>query len=128
MSQVSSVSFDATSRTFLLTTPATSYALRIGADDVPRHLHWGRPLTLDQASALPVHDGVVSSFASTSGEELGVEGGPRFGVPSLLVRYADGSRGVEWVHAGHEIAGGRLDLHLRDRHYPLACTLHYTVH
>ncbi|MFD7812808.1 alpha-galactosidase [Streptomyces sp. NPDC059785] len=128
MQQVSPVSFDASSRTFLLTTPATSYALRVGADDVPHHLHWGAPLTLDHASALPSYDGVVSSFASTGGEELGVEGGARFGVPSLLVRYADGARGVEWHYEGHEIEGSELRVRLRDRHYPLGCTLHYAVH
>ncbi|MFF4837522.1 alpha-galactosidase [Streptomyces sp. NPDC001315] len=125
---MSQVSYDASSRTYLLTTPATSYALRIGADDTPQHVHWGPPLTPAQAAALPTHDGVTSSFASTSGEELAVEGGARFGVPSLLVRYANGARCVEWVHEGHEIEGNRLHLRLRDRHYPLACTLHYAVH
>lgn len=124
---MSQVSFDEPSRTFLLTTPASAYALRIDADDSPRHVHWGAPLTLDQAAALPTHDGLTSSFASTGGEELGVEGGARFGVPSLLVRYADGARGVEWVHEGHEIDGGRLQVRLRDRHYPLGCTLQYSV-
>nr|WSZ94402.1 alpha-galactosidase [Streptomyces sp. NBC_00857] len=125
---MSQVSFDDPSRTFLLTTPASSYALRVGADDGPRHVHWGAPLTLGQAAALPTHDGVTSSFASTGGEELAVEGGARFGVPSLLVRYADGTRGVEWAYEGHAINGGRLDVKLRDRHYPLGCTLHYAVH
>ncbi|MFJ8822992.1 alpha-galactosidase [Streptomyces sp. NPDC102467] len=128
MSYDSQVFFDEPSRTFLLTTPATSYALRIGADEGPRHVHWGARLTLGQAAALPTYDGATSSFASTSGEELAVEGGARFGVPSLLVRYADGTRGVEWVHEGHEIEGDRLHVRLRDRHYPLGCTLHYTVH
>ncbi|MGY0019665.1 alpha-galactosidase [Streptomyces sp. cg35] len=125
---MSQVSYDQPSRTFLLTTPASSYALRIGADDSPRHVHWGASLTLGQASALPTHSGLTSSFASTSGEELAVEGGARFGVPSLLVRYADGARGVEWRYEGHTVEDGRLDLHLRDRHYPLGCTLHYAVH
>ncbi|MFJ9084168.1 alpha-galactosidase [Streptomyces sp. NPDC102384] len=125
---MSQVSFDEPSRTFLLTTPASAYALRIDADDSPRHVHWGAPLTLDRAAALPTHDGLTSSFASTGGEELGVEGGARFGVPSLLVRYADGARGVEWVHEGHEIDGGRLQVRLRDRHYPLGCTLRYSIH
>ncbi|MFI7383694.1 alpha-galactosidase [Streptomyces sp. NPDC049813] len=125
---MSQVSYDEPSRTFLLTTPATAYALRVGADDSPRHVHWGAPLTLRQAAALPTYDGERSSFASTSGEELAAEGGPRFGVPSLLVRYADGARGVEWAYEGHEIEGGSLHVRLRDRHYPLGCTLHYAVH
>ncbi|WP_328885741.1 alpha-galactosidase [Streptomyces sp. NBC_00316] len=125
---MSQVSFDEPTRTFLLTTPASSYALRIDADDNPRHVHWGAPLTLGQAAALPTHDGVTSSFASTGGEELAVEGGARFGVPALLVRYADGARGVEWAYEGHDIAEGRLHVRLRDHHHPLGCTLHYAVH
>lgn len=124
---MSQVYFDEPSRTFLLTTPDSSYALRIGADDSPRHVHWGAPLTLDQVAALPTHDGLTSSFASTGGEEISVEGGARFGVPSLLVRYSDGTRGIEWVYEGHEIDGGHLHVRLRDRHYPLGCTLHYAV-
>ncbi|MGW6400320.1 alpha-galactosidase [Streptomyces sp. NPDC055134] len=125
---MSQVYFDEPSRTFLLTTPNSSYALRIGADDSPRHVHWGAPLTLDQVAALPTHDGLTSSFASTGGEELAVEGGARFGAPSLLVRYSDGTRGIEWAYEGHEIDGGHLHVRLRDRHYPLGCTLHYAVH
>lgn len=125
---MSQVSTDAAGRTFLLTTPATSYALHIDADDTPRHLHWGPRLTLRQAAGLTAHDGRSSSFASTGGEELAVEGGAHFGVPSLLVRHADGARGVEWAYEGHRIAGGRLDLRLRDRHYPLEITLGYAVH
>ncbi|MBO0514657.1 alpha-galactosidase [Streptomyces beijiangensis] len=129
---MSQVSYDEPSRTFLLATPATSYALRIGADDSPRHVHWGAPLTLGQAVALPTYDGMTSSFASTGGEEMAVEGGARFGAPSLLVRYADGARGVEWAYESHEIedrtGGSRLRVRLRDRHYPLGCTLHYAVH
>ncbi|SCF81479.1 alpha-galactosidase [Streptomyces sp. Ncost-T10-10d] len=126
---MSRIFFDAASHTLLLTTPATSYALRIDAEGAPRHLHWGAPLTVEQATALPTYDGLTSSFASTSGEEINVEGGPRFGVPSLLVRYANGARGVEWHYEGHEITdGSELHIHLRDQHYPLGCTLHYAVH
>ncbi|RFU87269.1 alpha-galactosidase [Streptomyces triticagri] len=125
---MSQVIFDASTRTFLLATPTTSYALRLDRDGAPRHVHWGAPLTLEQVAQLPTYDGLTSSFASTSGEEVAVEGGARFGVPSLLVRYADGARGVEWVHEDHVIAGNRLEVRLRDRHYPLGCTLHYTVH
>ncbi|MGW7073004.1 alpha-galactosidase [Streptomyces sp. NPDC054855] len=125
---MSQVIFDASTRTFLLCAPGTSYALRIDADDTPRHVHWGAPLTIEQAVTLPVHDGLRSSFASTSGEELPVEGGPRFGAPSLLVRFKDGSRGIEWLYEDHTIKDNHLDVRLRDRHYPLGCTLHYAIH
>lgn len=47
-------------RLWLLCTPGTSYAFRLDADDVPRHVHWGRPLSLEQAVAvaadLPAED------------------------------------------------------------------------
>jgi alpha-galactosidase len=126
------VTFDAPTRTLLLSTPATSYALRIGEDDAtPRHLHWGPRLTLAAAAALGVPAGEDSSFGSQGGEELATEGGARFGVASLQVRYADGTRGTEWRYLGHTAAdgddGATLDVTLTDRHYPLELTLHYRV-
>ncbi|MFJ6572639.1 alpha-galactosidase [Streptomyces sp. NPDC091292] len=121
------VTFDAPSRTYLLTTPTTAYALRIDEDDTPRTLHWGPRITLAQAASLPLSTGESSSFASRGGEELGVEGGARFGVPSLQLRYADGTGGTEWRHLGHGVGDGTLDIRLADRHYPVEVTLHYRV-
>ncbi|WP_169948505.1 alpha-galactosidase [Microbispora sp. H11081] len=106
---------------WLLTTPSSAYAVRLGPDGAPRCAHWGPRLTPGQARALPAGP-----------EELPVEGGDRFGVAGLQVRYDDAVRGVEWRHLGHDIegddaGGGRLTIRMADRHYPLEIDLHYLV-
>ncbi|MFG2076161.1 alpha-galactosidase [Nonomuraea maritima] len=119
------VTYLAEHRLWLLRTPATSYALRLDADDRPRHVHWGPPLTAEQAATVPgpvCRDG--SSFQTEGYGELE---GPGFGAPSLLLRYTDGGAGVEWRHLGHEIDGGHLAVRFADRHHPLEITLHYRV-
>ncbi|MFI6813833.1 alpha-galactosidase [Nonomuraea sp. NPDC050328] len=103
-------------RLWLLTTASSGYVVRLDADDTPRCAHWGPPLTLDQARDLP-----------PGAEELPVEGGERFGVPALQLRYADGVRGAEWRFLGEELDGERLVLRLADRHYPLEIGLHYRL-
>src|SRR5882757_3958826 len=93
------VVFDAESRLWLLTTATTSYALRLDASDVPRHVYWGPALTLAQALTVrPPVLSKISSVDSTTDEELVVEGGSRFDAPSLQVRFADGTRGFEWKY------------------------------
>ena len=61
-----------------------------------------------------------------------MDGGPRYGVPGLQVRFPDGTRALEWAYAGHRIGedegGATLELRMRDRHYPLAITLNYRVY
>ncbi|MEU3298901.1 alpha-galactosidase [Streptomyces sp. NPDC006678] len=121
---------------WLLNTPHTSYALRIDESGAPCHVAWGPRLDLDQAASLaapppPPH----SSFEGRPGvgEELPVDGGARFGPPSLQVRFADGTRGFEWQPAGHrltESAPGvhELELSFRDRVHPLRVALRYRVH
>ena len=133
---MSAVSHAPASRTWLLRTPGTAYAVRIDDEDVPRHLHWGGPLTLEQADSLPLPADLsrFNGFEGRTpvGEELPVDGGARFGFPSLQVRFADGTRSLEWAADGHTVTeqdgGATLLLHFRDRHYPLRITLGYQVH
>lgn len=120
---------------WLLTTPRTSYALRIDGTGAPCHVAWGPRLTPEEADTL------AAPFAEPSnsfegrppvGEELPVDGGTRYGPPSLQVRYADGSRAFEWLPAGHRVddsVPGReeLVLEFRDRVVPLSVALHYRV-
>ncbi len=120
---------------WLLTTPRTSYALRIDGTGAPCHVAWGPRLTPEEADTL------AAPFAEPSnsfegrppvGEELPVDGGTRYGPPSLQVRHADGSRAFEWKAAGHRVddsVPGReeLVLEFRDRVVPLAVALHYRV-
>ncbi|WP_042385696.1 alpha-galactosidase [Streptacidiphilus melanogenes] len=126
------LSHDATTGTWLLTTPSTSYALRVDGQGVPRHVHWGGPLTLaDVASLPPAGAGPRSSFDGrpATSEELTVDGADRYGPPALRVRFADGTRALTWQADGHEQpAPGTLLLHFRDPHYPLRTTLGYRVH
>ncbi len=123
------VIFDEASRTWLLTTPASSYVLRLDDGDIPRHVHWGAPLSIEAARSLafPVPPFVASFDGVFEDAELPVEGGAVFGVPSLLVRHGDGSGGVEWRYVSHSVDGGHLSVDLVDRHYPLSITLHYRV-
>ncbi|WP_422771108.1 alpha-galactosidase [Plantactinospora sp. WMMC1484] len=127
---MATVQFDPDHRLWLLTGPTTAYALRVAEDGGLRHVHWGAVLTLAQAVRLAEQPSpAASSFEAIAGvDELAVEGGPRFGPASLLVRFADGTRGVEWRYDGHDADAGHLRVHLRDRHYPLHVTMHYRLH
>ena len=132
---MSTITFSPGSRTWLLSTPRSSYALRLDAGDAPCHLHWGAPLTMAQIEQLATRhvDVHPNSFGGRQvPEELAVDGGARYGVSGLQVRFADGTRALEWAYVDHEIAesadGMTLALRMSDRHYPLTVTLHYRVH
>ncbi|MFC9290206.1 alpha-galactosidase [Streptomyces sp. NPDC057052] len=129
------ISFSPDTGIWLLTTPRTSYALRIDETGAPCHLAWGPRLTLPEAEGLLVPaDSAGDSFEGRPavGEELPVDGGTRFGPPSLQVRHADGSRAFEWEPVGHRVhepapGSAELVLEFRDRLYPLHVALHYRV-
>jgi alpha-galactosidase len=127
------VAFEPRLRLWLLSGTATAYAVRLADDDAPRHVHWGAPLTLDQAADLTeraalTESTAASSFEGTAGaDELPVEGGAQFGPAALQVRFPDGTRVVEWRYADHEVDDGHLRIHLADRYYPLDVTLHYRM-
>lgn len=121
---------------WLLNTPRTSYALRIDESGAPCHVAWGPRLTPAEADTLVVPAGEPSdSFEGRPavGEELPVDGGTRYGPPSLQVRYADGSRAFEWEPAGQRVEesargnSAELVLSFRDRVFPLSVDLHYRV-
>ena len=129
------ISFDPDAGLWLLSTPRTSYALRVDETGSPCHVAWGPRLSPAAARELvgapqPQH----SSFEGRPGvgEELPVDGGTRYGPPSLQVRFADGSRAFEWQPEGHRVhrpSPGVHDLELtfRDRLHPLRTVLHYRV-
>ncbi|KIF77206.1 alpha-galactosidase [Streptomyces sp. 150FB] len=130
------ISFAPDTGVWLLSTPRTSYALRVDETGAPCHLAWGPRLTLDEARQFVTPAAPpASSFEgrAPAGEELPVDGGTRYGCPSLQVRFADGSRAFEWRPVGHrvdETSPGRSELALEftDRVHPLRVTLHYRVH
>lgn len=130
------ISFAPETGVWLLCTPRTSYALRIDGTGAPCHLAWGPRLTLEEAQEFATPPApAASSFEGRPavGEELPVDGGARYGTPSLQVRFADGTRAFEWQALGHRVhepapGSTELALEFRDRHYPLTITLHYRVH
>ncbi|WP_181774847.1 alpha-galactosidase [Amycolatopsis pittospori] len=128
---MSRIEFDPAQRLWLLSTPGTSYALRLDAADRPGHVHWGPPLTLEQAKSIAARRSPADSSFDEPGDdrpELPAEGGAAFGVSGLQVRFQDGTQAIEWSFAGHESENGELTVRLRDRHYPLEVELHYRVH
>jgi alpha-galactosidase len=114
-------------RTWLLTGPASSYAVHVTDRDELVHLHWGPRIALADAEALarrPLPDDWPFESRLDGREEYPVEGGPRFTRPALSVR-AGARRGTEWVFDGHEADDGTLRLRFRDG--ALTVTLHYRM-
>lgn len=127
---MSLVEHDPAHRLWLLRTPESSYAFRLDADDRPRHVHWGPPLTLAQATQVAERRNPAESSFDEPGDErleLPTEGGAFFGVAALAARFEDGTSALEWRYAGHSSTEDTLDLRLADRHYPLELSLHYRV-
>ncbi|MFJ9609066.1 alpha-galactosidase [Kitasatospora sp. NPDC101176] len=123
----SAITFDATLGLAVLRTPNSVYALRIGADGSPRHVHWGP--VLDPRGLPHPHSPADSSFEDeAAADELGVQSGARFGPAGLQVRFPDGTSGAQWRFLGHRVDGGELRLRLADRGYPLTAELCYRVH
>ncbi|MFF4271920.1 alpha-galactosidase [Streptomyces sp. NPDC001536] len=120
-----------TGRTWLLSGPASSYAVHLTGDDVLLHLHWGARIELADAEELaarplPAERGFESPLDGR--EEYPVEGGPRFVRPALSVRTGE-RRGTEWNFESYETAGDPEgeELRLRFRDGGLAITLHYRM-
>ncbi|MGW3136443.1 alpha-galactosidase [Streptomyces sp. NPDC001139] len=114
-------------RTWLLTGPASSYAMHLTENDELLHLHWGPRIALADAEALavrPLPDYRPFESPLDGREEYPVEGGPRFARPALSVRTAE-RRGTEWRFEAYEAEGDHLRLRFRDG--GLAITLHHRM-
>ncbi|MFF7790490.1 alpha-galactosidase [Streptomyces sp. NPDC007991] len=114
-------------RTWVLSGPASSYAVHVTDRDELLHLHWGARIGLADAEALavrPLPDYWPFESPLDGREEYPVEGGPRFVRPALSVRTAE-RRGTEWTYEGHDAEDDELRLRFRDG--DLAITLHYRM-
>ncbi|MFF7046952.1 alpha-galactosidase [Streptomyces griseorubiginosus] len=114
-------------RTWILSGPASSYALHLTPEDELLHLHWGPRIALADAEALavrPLPEYWPFESRLDGREEYPVEGGPRFARPALSVR-TDRRRGTEWTFDTHDTEGDELRLRFRDG--GLAITLHYRM-
>lgn len=114
-------------RTWLLSGPTSSYALRLTDDDELLHLHWGPRIALADAEALAAEP-LPAEWAFESRldghEEYPVEGGRRFVRPALSVRGV-GVRGSEWQFSGAVTEGDALRLQFGDSVHQLGVTLVY---
>ncbi|WP_369231432.1 alpha-galactosidase [Streptomyces sp. R21] len=127
-------------RSWLLSGPTSSYALRLTEHDELLHLHWGPRITLADVEALAARPAPrYWPFESPldGHEEYPVEGGPRFVRPALSVR-TDERRGTEWRFEAYETeeacesdeahetdAADGDELRLRFSDAGLGITLHY---
>ncbi|MGW1163504.1 alpha-galactosidase [Streptomyces sp. NPDC002519] len=114
-------------RTWLLSGPGSSYALRLTDGDELLHLHWGPRIALADAealAALPAPRYRPFESPLDGREEYPVEGGPRFVRPALSVRTEE-RRGTEWVFEAYETDGEELRLRFSDT--GLLITLHYRM-
>ena len=128
-SVMASITYDAGHRLWLLDTPGSSYAVRLGDDDAPQHVYWGPSASLGDVVAVPPRTSPAdSSFESPAVvEELAVEGALRFGPAGLQVAHADGSRGFTWRFLRADVEGDRLCLVFADHGSALEVELHYRV-
>ncbi len=125
----------ASASAWMLEGSAISYALALGADRMPRNLHFGP--RLHSASDLLALAGSVRSpgvapFGGMYGQEYPVWGGLFYDEPCLKVTFADGTRGLVLEYNSHrtrpEDDATWLDVTLRDPAYPLLVHLHYGVY
>ena len=124
------ISFAEATRTWVLNAASSTYAFRLDEDDAPSHVYWGPALTAAEVDELgvatqPWWDGFNDPNEGL--DELAADGGTRYWTPALQVRFADGTRALEWHYTGYEITGDHLRVNFTDRHYPLRIALHYRV-
>ncbi|QIZ37839.1 alpha-galactosidase [Saccharopolyspora sp. ASAGF58] len=118
-------------RVWMITTTSTSYAVHLTAGGRLINLHWGSSISLADAVQLAGKldtDWVGGAETAIDGiEEYPVEGGLHYREPSLAVRFADRTRGLELRFSEAEIidSATTLRLHFVDEYYPLRVTLNY---
>src|SRR3954463_6648938 len=130
MCRMAGISFLEDHRTWVLTGDSVTYALRLDEDDVPSHVYWGPKLPPEDIpelipETLPWWDGFNDPNEGL--DELAADGGAKYWTPALQVRFADGTRALEWRYRSHKSTNDNLEIHFEDRHYPLRVTLHYRL-
>jgi alpha-galactosidase len=123
-------------RLWVLTAEESCYVLQVGAgEDLLRGLHWGRPLSLEQAVSLLGYPPPRSRSCEDPNDgtlDLSAAGAARYAHAGLAVRFADGTRDLELRYrdfrvSGHDDGSEQLSLTFTDSHFPLAVETHYRV-
>jgi alpha-galactosidase len=118
-------------RTWALSTTNTTYAVRWTADDRLVQLYWGPRLSPAETELLPMDTYLSRPYdlPLEVEEQLPVDGGLRWGVPTLQITFPGGIRSLELDLVSdlleQEDGGQRMDLVLADRFVPLQVVLHY---
>ncbi|WP_432164721.1 alpha-galactosidase [Streptomyces sp. bgisy031] len=129
------IAADPDRRVWSLSTPNTTYAMHVAPDGRLVQLYWGARLSVDEVVPLTQQRTTASGSSfhlpGDVEEQLPVDGGTRWGVPSLQVTFPGGVRSAELEFAGDTVEaeenGHRLDLAFTDGHFPLHVVLHYRV-
>src|SRR5947209_174382 len=116
---------------------ASTYCLEISEDaSLLQLVYWGPRIAWEAAIVMAhLSEPLLVAFESPTGisrEEYAPWGEMRFSEPSLKVKFADGTRAIEWVFEeyGVEQSGvsQTLWLRFRDRAYPLTVKLYYRIY
>jgi alpha-galactosidase len=124
---------DSEHRVWSLTTANTSYVIHLTEDARLVQLYWGAALSPADVLLLPRRPCTTRPYSLPldAQEQLPVDGGTRWGVPSLQVTFPGGVRSLELGFRADRVEdtghGTRLDLVLADSHFPLEVVLHYLV-
>lgn len=119
------------SRLWMLSTPNSSYVVGLDDKGVPRQAYWGPRLddrALQEFTYLR-RDRWVSTFErpAEADEELPVDGGHRWGPPSLQVRFAEHVRALELRFVAAEVLSDGLVISLLDDEFGLTVDLRYRL-
>ncbi|MFI6318071.1 alpha-galactosidase [Nonomuraea sp. NPDC050556] len=115
-------------------TPHTSYVFSVEQGEEARVVQWYWGPRLPEAALgeviRPRVLGIVTGFLDPGDidEMLPVDGGRRWGVPSLQAVYEGGVRSVELAFDGAELTGDTIVITLRDVPYGLTVRMHLRVH
>lgn len=123
-------------RLWVLTAGESCYVIHVGADGgLPRSLHWGRALTLEQAASLlgyPPPRPRACEDPNDGALDLSAAGAARYAHAGLAARFADGTRDLELLFRDfritrHDDGSEQLALTFTDTHFPLAVESLYRV-
>jgi alpha-galactosidase len=120
---------------WLLSTRSTSYVVGVDDAGLVTQRYWGRAIpatALAELDVVPRHKGSNSwQRPEEVDEQLPVDGGARWAVPSLQVRFASGIRSLELEFDGAQVetedSSDLLHIRLVDRAFSFGVTLHYRV-
>lgn len=114
---------------FFLQTKQTEYIFAAFPNGMLQNLYWGSNFGVtdgfsasdlgDRSSNDPEEDLIP--------EEYSFWGGPRFKECALKISFPDGNRDLKLKFSEYALRGNTLDVVLKDIHYELFVTLHYTV-